>query len=115
MLESSNEPTNSNRKRRGWKWWLGLLLLLGICSSDNDARKRCEVGDEAFIRAISNAVGQWTVGDQKLFPTSLDKLETTEPNAVQFTASVAADSGWKGTAFGSVQLRKCRALVDQVQ
>jgi hypothetical protein len=95
-------------------WWLGVLVVLGILSDDDDDRK-CSVGDEAFSRAISQAVGEWKIEDFTLYPTNFTSSPTDQAGIVQFSASVAADNGWRGNALGSVRLRGCKASVDQVQ
>lgn len=110
----SDATTGDKPKKRGWLWWLGVLAVLGILSDDND-RPKCSIGDEAFLRAIAQAVGEWKVGDYTLYPTSLTDVGTDQAGVVQFSAAVAADNGWKGNALGSVRLRRCRATVDQVQ
>ena len=113
-MGSSNGTIDGGRKKRGWKWWLGALLLLGICSG-GDSDRRCSVGDKAFLHAINRAAGQWAVGEERIFLTSVDSVGDEQAGVVQFSVSVAAANGWNGDALGSVRLRKCRASVVQVQ
>jgi hypothetical protein len=111
----SDGTTDGKSKKRGWRWWLGFLLVLGILADDDNDPPNCSVGDEGFRRAIAQAVGQWTVGDAPLYATRLSSTQTDELGVVLFSVSVAADNGWKGTAQGSVRLRRCRATVDRVE
>jgi hypothetical protein len=110
----SDGTADGKRKKRSWLWWIGVLLVLGILF-DGDDGQRCAVEDEAFLRAIGRAVGQWKVADKTIHLTSLTSLGTEQSGRVPFSAAVAAENGWRGNATGSVQLRKCRAKVDELQ
>ena len=111
----SDGTVEGKHKKRIWLWWLGVLLVLGILSDNDNDGARCSVGDEAFILAIGQAVGRWKIEDFALYPTNLTNVRTDQEGTVQFSASVAAKNGWTGTALGSVRLRRCKASVDQVQ
>ena len=113
--ELSDGTVDDKRKKRGWLWWLGVLVVLGILFDNDSDGSRCSVGDEAFILAIGQAVGQWKIEDFALYPTNITNIRTDQEGTVQFSASVAAENGWTGTALGSVKLRRCKASVDQVQ
>jgi len=110
----SDGTAEGKRKKRGWLWWIGVLFVLGILFG-GDNGQRCAVGDEAFLRAIGRAVGQWQVADKTIYLTSLTRMDTEQSGRVPFTAAVAAENGWRGNAMGSVLLRKCRAKVDEVK
>jgi hypothetical protein len=110
----SDGNADGKRKKRGWLWWIGVLFVLGILF-DGDNGRRCAVGDEAFLKAIGRAVGQWKVADKAIYLTSLTRMGTGQNGRVSFSAAVAAENGWRGNAMGSVLLRKCRANVDEVQ
>ncbi len=111
----SDGTVEGMRKKRGWLWWLGVLVVLGILSDDDDDNRRCSVGDEAFLRAIGQAVGEWKIEDFALYPTDFTSSPIDQAGTVKFSASVAADNGWNGTALGSVRLRGCKANVEKVQ
>lgn len=111
----TDEPVGGKKKKRGWLWWLCVVVVLGIISDSDDDGPLCSVNDEAFNRSIQKAIGQWKIEDVSLFATHLTNIQTDEAGKVHFLASVAHDSGWKGTAVGSVKLRGCKASLDQVQ
>jgi hypothetical protein len=113
--ELSDGTVDHKRKKRGWKWWLGVLVVLGILSSNDNDGSRCSVGDDAFILAIGRAVGQWKIEDFALYLINVTSTRTDPEGTVQFLASVGGENGWTGTAQGSVRLRKCKASVDKVQ
>ncbi len=114
-LVLSDETAGGKRKKKGWLSGLGAFFLLAIIFGDDDNEKACSIGDDAFLRVIGQAIGDWKVGDYALYPTGLRDTRSDQAGVVQFSAEVATDNGWHGTAFGRVGLQRCRAEIDRVQ